>query len=197
MKKPKLNPANLVSALLMLGAVGLAACGGGSSGGGSASTPTNTVWDQCGGCSNLANGAVILDNVQAQTPDGAVTFWFNVVGAQGSNLAGPKSVIFYAGPATISGNMRVNTASFTWCNMPIGNYQLQPLQPSNFGSGLMYGGAFQAIGPGGFPVRFRVNNAVFYNPVDGLTLGSSSNRANLNLILDSVGGSPCGSMATN
>lgn len=200
MKNPKLDLANVITLLFLFGAMGLAACGGsfGGSDGGSAATPTPvTVWDQCGGCGGLNGGSVILDNVQAQTPDTAVSFWFNVVGAPGANMIGPKAAVFYAGPASISGVMRVNRASSTWCMMPPGDYQIQPLQPSNFSSGIMSGGSFQAIAPNGFAVYFRMNSSVFYNPMGGLSLGSPGNRANLNLLLDSVGGYSCGMMATN
>lgn len=199
MKNSKMNLANVTTVLFILCTLGLAACGGsfGGNDGATASTPTVTAWDQCGGCSGLSSGSVILDNVQAQTADGAVSFWFHVVGQPGANSIGPKAAIFYAGPAALSGVMRVNMASSTWCMMPPGDYELRPMQPSNFGSGMMYGGTFQAVAPNGFSVYFRLRNAVFYNPNGGLQLGSPSNRGNLNLILDSVGGYNCGTMATH
>lgn len=183
--------------LMFLASLAITACDK-SGGGSSASTPGSNYWQSCANCQMFGQGPALLTAVKGQTTDGGLQFSLDLQGQSGGMPAygNPKAVVYYQGPAAFTGYMRVNNSSLICGAMP-GDYLIRPLQPSSMYALTVQGGQYEAMGPNGFRILFRLGNAVFYNnDGGGVSSASMNNRVGLNIILDYVNGSPCGSIST-
>lgn len=176
---------------------------GGSSGGGGTATVT-PWWQSCSACAtNIGTAYPGLIGVHSATVDGSVLFSLDMIVDQarsGLNWNDPKAILYYSGPVSLQGVMRVSTSNnFNVCNAPAGDYTIQPMTTSTLASGgsLSYG-TFQAVSSTGGRVIFRIGSSSLYNYEDpnGVSSTSYTNRLQLNINIDSVNNVPCGALAT-
>lgn len=161
-----------------------------------------TGWGSCTTCSaSLRNPVVALVGVKSATFDEKVLFALDLIidGAlPGVNPADPKVFLRYSGPAVVQGIIRVTEANdVSVCNAAPGDYQLDPLTVSSAYLGVVRGGNFQAVGPGG-RMMIRIGDSQVNNMTDpnGVHRDSPENRIGLNMIIDSVNNVPCGRLST-
>ena len=162
--------------------------------GGSSNSSNANLYVNCANCGSMTTP--ILTNVTGVTPSGNVIFNLNVMGLGNSSSFNPQAVVFYNGPALLSGTLQViNPQDSLICGALPGVYTITPVQPSMMASSILRGGVYQATSAGS-RITFRINNAILFNP-DTFGVGSNNNWINLNAILDSVNGIPCGTISTS
>lgn len=180
--------------------LGLAACQKKEDSSGVQGMGIAPMWQSCGGCAGTMGQAIPgLVGVRSSTVDETVLFAFDLLVSQNGMIDwnNPKAILFYNGPASIQGALRVTMPGMSLCGAPAGDYQIRPLSPSTIASGGMISyGTFEAVGPG--RIIFRLGSSSLYNAVDpyGVNRNSATNRINLNLMIDSVNGMACGPLVT-
>ena len=190
MKNPGIAFTQKFFPIIFVTALALMGCNKG--GGGSSNSSTN-VYANCAGCGSMTTP--ILSNVRGVTPSGNVSLNVNIMGSGPSNVMNPQAVVFYSGPAVLSGTLVINNPQDSLiCSALPGTYNINPLQPSMMASSMLQGGVYQAT-MGSSQITFRIINAILFNPD---TFGVSNNNwINLNATLDSVNGIPCGTISTS
>jgi len=154
-------------------------------------------WATCTNCQNIQQGQPLLESVQAQTVDQSTLFSLQVYGNPGPGCMQPmnKLIICAQGNATIGGIMRVQNGNM-FCGIPNGDYQVQPVQTSQITQGVIFGGQYQAVGPGGHRIVLQLQSAILTNP-NGLDLLSRHNRIGLNASVTRSDGAFCGWISTH
>lgn len=114
--------------------------------------------------------------------------------------ADPKAFLYYQGPAVVQGVIRVTRANDPLvCFIAPGDYAINPLSVSYANYGVVGGGSFEAVGPGG-KMLIRMGQSQVNNMTDpnGVNSQSGTNRIGLNLYIDSVSNYPypCGQLST-
>lgn len=181
----------------------LAGCGKNDNSNTSAATPQlNPNWGNCSGCSGILGQPIPgLIGVRSQTASGDALFAFDLIVNQDGRIDwnDPKAFLYYAGPATLQGAIRITQpGGLSFCGAPPGDYEVRPMSPSMISvGGIVSGGSFEALGP--TRIIFRVGPSTVYNPQDpwGVNRNSATNRIGFNLFVDFVNGFPCGPLSTN
>jgi hypothetical protein len=175
----------------------MTACQKGDSG--SAAPQTGLGWFNCPSCQGVVAGSNLLNAVQSATPENSVQFSLNLNGqiAQPCYQQPVKYVLCAAGPASMTGYMRILQQGAV-CGAPAGDYIVRPLTVSQISNATLFGGQFEAVGPGNFRIVFSLDKGILYNyDGGGLSSASPNNRVSMGLVLQSVGGYSCGIMTTD
>lgn len=161
-------------------------------------------WANCQACTGMIRSPfAALVGVQSADVSNEILIALDLIidGAiPGFPYQDPKAFLYYQGPVAVQGVIRVTQPNDPLvCNVAPGDYQLRPLTVSSAQYGVVSGGSFEAIGPGG-RMLIRLGSSQVNNMTDpnGVYNGSPSNRIGLNMYIDQVQGYPypCGGLST-
>jgi hypothetical protein len=195
------NSMKVFSALLLIGVVvTTGACSKSSDNGASAQPPVAPLCTQPGGCpppGSLGNAALLIS--ASGTSSGyyaQIDIAMDILGVAGQfDPNNPKAAIFYKGPATLAGYLRITgtTGVTSICGAPAGEYLMATTQPGTMYSATYTGGTISGGGPGGVRLDAEIIQGVLYNNQDpmGTSKGSTTNRLFLQMVIKAVNGQPC------
>jgi len=163
-----------------------------SSGPVQAGTPNNPT--TCQNCLGLNGMNSLLTQIQSQAPVTGLSMNLSLFGQLSSYCPQPasKQVLCAQGSAVLQGSVQIANQSL--CGFPPGTYQLQPIQASQIGYGVISGGSYRITAGNGQSLTLQVWQGILYNPT-GLDATSNTNRLGLSAAVY-YGNNPCGGIDT-
>jgi hypothetical protein len=172
--------------------------------------PTNPYGIQpCSGPACAQFPMKLLSMVKTQNVSGTLvagaagSFGFEIYGAgmQNPTTDPRKAILYYSGPVSLRGNFTVTAPHFSLCNAPVGVYEFETVTPGTSQLGAISNVRVEAINrsAGNGRMSMLIAQAVVYNSSSGVGVieGANSNRLGITyLVLESVNGQPCGTIAT-
>jgi hypothetical protein len=189
----------VLAAVLVVAGTFLTACGkksGSNSPGAVAPVTPGALVNTCtaqGACAGLTSPALLgAVNSSVVSSGVQVDFAFDIMGDSARfNVADPKALVLYGGPAVAMGYMRITAATASICGIAAGEYTMEAAAQGTMQMGVLTGARIRSVaGPMG-SIEATVIKGLVYLPVNG-----SANRLQLTLKMDVVNGQPCGAVIT-